>query len=66
MAVISVSFMAVSATDKLLIWNADWVETLELDNLLARVNIAINSAASRSERLGGHANTSTKQIEITG
>ncbi|PPD40322.1 MAG: succinate dehydrogenase flavoprotein subunit [Methylobacter sp.] len=55
MAKISASFADVTVKDKSLIWNTDLVETLELDNLLAQANVAINAAGNRKESRGGHA-----------
>ena len=55
MAKISASFADVAVKDKSLIWNTDLVETLELDNLLAQANVAINAAGNRKESRGGHA-----------
>ncbi|MGZ8190644.1 MAG: succinate dehydrogenase flavoprotein subunit [Methylococcaceae bacterium] len=49
------SFAEVGVKDNSLIWNTDLVEALELDNLLAQADVAINAAGNRTESRGGHA-----------
>ena len=49
------SFADVSVSDRSLIWNTDLIETLELDNLLARRWRRSSSAANRTESRGAHA-----------
>ncbi len=44
-----------SVNDRSLIWNSDLVETLELDNLMARRSVTMISAESRKESRGAHA-----------
>src|SRR6266403_2076383 len=45
----------ISVTDRSLTWNSELVETLELDNLIVRAVVTMNSAANRSESRGAHA-----------
>jgi succinate dehydrogenase / fumarate reductase flavoprotein subunit len=42
-------------SDRSLIFNADLVETLELDNLMAQAVVAMHAAANRTESRGAHA-----------
>ena len=44
----------IKVTDRSLIWNTDFVETLELDNLIAQAVVTMHSAANRKESRGGH------------
>jgi succinate dehydrogenase / fumarate reductase flavoprotein subunit len=45
----------IRVTDRSLIFNADLVETLELDNLMAQAVVAMYAAANRTESRGTHA-----------
>ncbi len=49
------SFDRVRVTDTSLIWNTDLVETLELDNLLAQMQVTMHAAHNRTESRGSHA-----------
>jgi len=49
------SFDRVCVTDTSLIWNTDLVETLELDNLLAQMQVTMHAAHNRTESRGSHA-----------
>ena len=43
------------SSDRSLIWNSDLVETLELDNLIAKAMVTMDSAPNRTESRGAHA-----------
>ena len=45
----------IRVSDRALIFNADLVETLELDNLMAQAVVAMHAAANRTESRGAHA-----------
>ena len=45
----------IGINDRSLIWNTDLVEALELDNLMSQAVVTLNSAASRKESRGAHA-----------
>jgi succinate dehydrogenase / fumarate reductase flavoprotein subunit len=45
----------IRVSDRSLIFNADLVETLELDNLMAQAVVAMHGAANRTESRGAHA-----------
>jgi succinate dehydrogenase / fumarate reductase flavoprotein subunit len=49
------SYADIRTSDRSLIWNSDFVETLELDNLLGCAVVAIHSALNRKESRGAHA-----------
>ncbi len=48
-------FKNVSVSDKSLIWNSDFAETLELNNLLYQALATLHSALNRQESRGAHA-----------
>ncbi|MDB5622238.1 MAG: succinate dehydrogenase flavoprotein subunit, partial [Devosia sp.] len=45
----------VRVSDRSLIWNSDLVETLELENLMAKAMVTVVSAEARHESRGAHA-----------
>jgi succinate dehydrogenase / fumarate reductase flavoprotein subunit len=54
-AEISGGMQDLGISDRSLIWNTDLVEALELDNLMSQAVVTLNSAASRKESRGAHA-----------
>lgn len=52
---IAASFAEIGLQDRSLIWNADLLEALELDNLLAQAQVTVASALNRTESRGAHA-----------
>jgi succinate dehydrogenase / fumarate reductase, flavoprotein subunit len=54
-AEISGGMQDIGIEDRSLIWNTDLVEALELDNLMCQAVVTLNSAASRKESRGAHA-----------
>lgn len=49
------SFNDLLVKDKTLVWNTDWTEALELENLLANASATLYSARARRESRGAHA-----------
>ena len=49
------SFNDLYVRDRGLVWNTDWTEALELENLLANASATLHSAEARRESRGAHA-----------